>query len=100
MQVQRSNLYGILVETQEELCARFGTVPDPPGDGDKLGIALGTIGERPINGLRIRLDGTCGWFIWAGGEASTDPDFYQPLHVAHISEYVPSVKPYLSLPPG
>ena len=38
--------------------------------------------------------------IWAGEEASVDPDFYQPLHVAHIAEYLPSVEPYLSLPQG
>lgn len=88
------------METQEEVCSRFGVAAKPPRAGEKLGIALATIGELPINGLRTRVDGTCGWFIWAGGEASTDPDFYQPLHVEHIAEYLPSVEPYLSLPPG
>jgi hypothetical protein len=38
--------------------------------------------------------------IWGGGEASADADFYQTLHVVHIAEYLPSVEPYLSLPPG
>jgi hypothetical protein len=88
------------VETQEEVCSRFGVVAKPPDLGAKLGIALATIGESPINGLRVHLGGTCGWFIWGGGEASADPDFYQSLHVAHIAEYLPSVEPYLSLPPG
>lgn len=53
-----------------------------------------------MNGLRISLDGTCGWFIWADADASTDPNFYQPLHVEHIAGYLPSAVPYLSLPPG
>lgn len=88
------------METQEEVCSRFGVVAEPPALGAKLGVALATIGELPINGFRVRLDGTCGWFIWGGGEASTDPDFYQPLHVAHVAEYLQSVEPYLSLPPG
>jgi hypothetical protein len=88
------------LETQEEVCSRFGVAGRRPGAGEKLGIALATIGKFPINGLRIRAAGTCGWFIWAGGEVSTDPDFYQPLHVKHIAEYLPSVEPYLSLPPG
>src|SRR5450830_293997 len=88
------------METQQEVCARFGVVAEPPSAGEKFGIALSTIGELPINGFRIRLEGTCGWFIWSGGEASVDPDFYQPLHVAHIAQYLPSVEPYLSLPPG
>jgi len=89
------------MEKLEDVCSRFGAAAEPPAHGAKLGIALATIDELPINGLRVRLDGTCGWFIWGGGgEASTDPDFYQPLHVAHIAEYLPSVEPYLSLPPG
>jgi hypothetical protein len=88
------------VETQQEVCTRFGVAAEPPGAGEKLGVALSTIGALPINGLRIRVEGTCGWFIWAGGEASVDRDFYQPLHVEHIAEYLPSVEPYLSLPPG
>jgi len=88
------------LETQEEVCARFGVAGKPPRPGERLGIALSTLGQLPINGLRIHLDGTCGWFIWAGGEASTDPDFYQPLCVDHIADYLPSVEPYLSLPPG
>jgi hypothetical protein len=88
------------LETQEELCLRFDVVGNPPRTGEKLGIALATVGKLPINELRIRLDGTCGWFIWGGGEPSTDPNFYQPLHVDHIADYLPSVAPYLSLPPG
>jgi hypothetical protein len=88
------------LETQEEVCSRFGVTGVPAHAGEKLGIALATIGKLPINGLRIRLDGTCGWFIWAGEEASTDADFYQPLCVRHIAKYLPSVEPYLALPPG
>jgi len=88
------------VETQQEVCIRFGVTAERPSAGEKLGIALSTVGTLPINGLRIHLEGTCGWLIWAGGEASVDPDFYQPLHVGHIAEYLPSVEPYLSLPPG
>jgi len=88
------------LETQEDVCSRFGVVGTPPRPGEKLGIALTTVGKLPINGLRIRLDGTCGWFIWAGEAPSIDPDFYQPLHVEHIANYLPTVVPYLALPPG
>lgn len=88
------------LETQEEVCSRFGVTGIPPLAGEKLGIALETVGKLPINGLRIRLAGTCGWFIWAGEDASTDSNFYQPLHVEHIGDYLPSVLQYLSLPAG
>jgi hypothetical protein len=54
----------------------------------------------PLHAVRISPEnGTCGWYIY-GGEYSTDPDFYQSLHVAHLNEYFPSIVPYLALPPG
>jgi hypothetical protein len=88
------------LETEQDVCARFGVLAEPSGIGEKLGIALSTIGALSINGLRIRFEGTCGWFNLAGGEASVDPDLYQSLHVGHIAQYLPSVEPCLSLPPG
>jgi hypothetical protein len=45
------------METREEVCSRFGVVAEPPGLGEKRGIALASIGEFPINGLRVHLDG-------------------------------------------
>lgn len=48
------------METQEEVCSRFGVAGRPPSAGEKLGIALATLGRLPINGLRIHVDGTCG----------------------------------------
>ena len=40
-----------------------------------------------------------GWYIWCG-EYWEAPDFFSPLHVEHISDYLPAVAEYLSLPPG
>ena len=88
------------MKTKKDVSARLGIAGSQPGTEETLGIALATLGKLPINGLRIHLEGTCGWFIWAGGEPSSDPDFYQPLCVGHIADYLPSVKPYLSLPAG
>jgi hypothetical protein len=31
---------------------------------------------------------------------SRDPEFFSPLHVAHLHEHVPELLPYLGLPPG
>ncbi|WP_247684618.1 immunity protein Imm33 domain-containing protein [Pseudoalteromonas luteoviolacea] len=39
-------------------------------------------------------------YIWRGEEWSNAPDFFKPLHVGHIAEYLPQIKPYLALPPG
>lgn len=43
---------------------------------------------------------TTGWYIWAGGEMSEDPNFFVPLHVSHLQEWCPSAVRYLDLPPG
>lgn len=69
--------------------------------GSKLGIALSTIGKQPINGLRHKPEnGTNGWFIWCGNELCKTESFFSPLHIEHISEYLPEIIEYLNLPPG
>lgn len=85
---------------QFEICQRFGVKCMPPESGQKVGIALGTLSTAPLHAARIAPEGaTCGWYIY-GGEYSTDKEFYQPLHVAHLGEHCPSIVPYLGLPPG
>ena len=69
--------------------------------GLKLGIAIETIGKVPINGLRYKEEnGTNGWYIWCGEEFSQADDFFSPLHIEHISEYLSEVEEYLDLPSG
>jgi hypothetical protein len=67
----------------------------------KLGIALSTLGKLPINGLRHPPNANMsGWFIWWGTELSEDPDFFAPLHVAHLEDRIPEVMEFLGLSPG
>ena len=68
----------------------------------KVGISRNVKdGLWPINGLRHPVEGnTTGWYIWAGEDFSTDPDFFIPLHVKHLEEWCPMVLKYLSLAPG
>ncbi len=83
------------------ICEKYGAKPVACDGMEKLGIALVTIGKQPINGVRYEAEnGTCGWYIWCGEELSEDTDFFKPLHVNHIEEYLPEIEPYLSLPPG
>jgi len=89
------------VQSQFEICKKFDAIPLQSRSDEKLGIAIETIGKLPINGLRHNPEnGTCGWYIWCGEEMSENTDFFQPLHVSHISEYLPDVEKFLSLPPG
>ena len=86
--------------SQADVCERFGSIFLPPGEDERLGIALGSLSQLPINALRHPpMNGTCGWYIW-GGELSDAPDFFQPLHVHHVVAHVPSLVSYLALAPG
>lgn len=91
-----------LRDRQLAVCARFGVVPVDCPPELKVGIARNVLEQMlPINGLRHPPEGdTTGWYIWAGGEPSAREDFFEPLHVAHLSEWCPAVLPYLQLPPG
>jgi hypothetical protein len=87
---------------QERVCKKHGLawVESPPFM--KVGIAENVkSGLLPINGLRHQAEGdTTGWYIWAGEELCTAPDFFKPLHVEHVRSWCSAVIPYLGLPPG
>ena len=87
---------------QKDVCKKHNAIPIPCRDEEKLGIAIETIGKAPINGLRHKPEnGTCGWYIWCGEELKEEDDeFFKPLHVGHIKEYLPEIEQFLSLPPG
>ncbi|WP_198047404.1 hypothetical protein [Kutzneria sp. 744] len=88
-------------EPSDHVCRRAGVLPSPVAPADKLGVSRQALsGEWPLNGVRLREDGTCGWYVWSGRTLSHDPDFFVPLHVEHLVEARPEVAPYLGLPPG
>jgi len=86
---------------EQSICEWQGVPPQKPEVGSKVGIALSTLGQVPINGLRCKEEnGTNGWYIWCGSEMSTSPDFFSPLHIEHLKSYLPQVEEYLDLPTG
>ena len=89
-------------EQQKEVCTRYGAPFFDSPSGLKVGIARNVRdGLMPINGLRHPPEGdTTGWYIWAGEELSSEPDFFMPLHVEHLAKWCPEVLPFLGLPPG
>ncbi|WP_229262394.1 immunity protein Imm33 domain-containing protein [Duganella guangzhouensis] len=85
---------------QQETCHRFDAAFVAYDQMEKVGIALATLSELPLNALRVKpLDGVSGWYIW-GGEYSAAGDFFLPLHIAHIEDYCALIVPYLGLAPG
>ncbi|WP_445367424.1 immunity protein Imm33 domain-containing protein [Methylomonas sp. BW4-1] len=88
-------------EAQIDVCRRFNSAVVPSSSALKLGIAIASLSQLPLNALRLpQENGTCGWYIWGGEVMSEAPDFFQPLHVSHVPNYVPNLLPYLALAPG
>lgn len=87
---------------QFEVCERFGVDPDPPLEGERVGISPNVLTDvLPLIALRHpRENGTCGRYIWAGEGQPDDPRFFVALHVEHLAEWCPLIVPYLALPPG
>ena len=89
------------IARQQPVCEWVGALPQPPRPLSKLGLALSTLGQKPIHGLRLQpTETTNGWYVWCGGEMSDNQDFFSPLHVEHIKEHLPAAVEYLNLPPG
>jgi hypothetical protein len=91
-----------LESRQLAVCARFELRPVPAPPAATVGVSRNVRqGVLPLNGLRHQPEGnTSGWYIWAGGEPSSDPNSFVPLHIAHLQAWCPDVLPYLLLPPG
>ena len=91
----------LIEKQQKEVCLKYGSVFVATEQDAKIGIAIDTIGNSPLNALRHPLEGgTCGWYIWGGEELSEDPDFFQPLHVSHLKDKCAAIEKYLGLAPG
>ena len=87
---------------QESICLKYASPYCEPLPLLKIGVAKNIeAGIWPINVLRHPQEGdTTGWYIWSGESLSSDPDFFEPVHVAHIIESFPLITKYLGLAPG
>ena len=85
---------------QKAACRQYGRDFVPCPLDSKIGLAIQTLGESPIHGLRHPpMEGISGLYIWAG-DYSEDKSFFQPLHASHLAEQLPEAVRFLGLPPG
>lgn len=85
---------------EQTICEWAEVQPLSPLPSSKVGLALSSLRNRPIHGMRIVPSASAnGWYIWCG-ELSSAADFFAPMHVEHLHEYLPTAVPYLDLPPG
>ena len=70
-----------IIQMQEAFCLERGAKFLPTFPMSKLGFALSTEGQLPINGLRHPVEGNAsGWYIWCGEALSSAPNFFAPAH--------------------
>lgn len=87
-------------DEQALICAKAGSATMPPSPTDIAGVAISTVNESPIYGVRVNPEhGESGWYIWAG-EYSDATDFFQSVHVSHIGDFFSIAEKYLALEPG
>ncbi|GGK48068.1 hypothetical protein SAMN04490189_0043 [Pseudomonas koreensis] len=86
-------------DLQKKVCEQYGLPVLPPEE--MVAVAIGSLGKSPIYGTRVQLPegGNVSWFIHCGDYSATD-DFYQAVHIQHLSEMLPQVVNYLCLPTG
>jgi len=91
-----------LSQIQDSVCNRYGQASSPVSPDDRIAISKNfRAGVWPLNGLRHPAHGNlCGWYLWAGKEFSTDPDWFDVIHFAHLVEEANPCLPYLALPAG
>jgi hypothetical protein len=90
------------INKQQQICSKYQSAFCPTLPDDMVAIALETIGQSPIYGVRVAQKtptDNVEWFIYCG-EHSDAEDFYKPVHAQHLAEYLPSVQAYLALAPG
>jgi hypothetical protein len=88
------------ISRTKTICEWAQVQPQPPLPGSKVGLAMNSLQRQPIHGMRIApTETTSGWFIWCG-ELSDADDFFSPLHLEHLGDYLPAAAEYLDLPPG
>ena len=91
----------VLRDDQLAICQRYGAIFEAADNDTVVGLSRNVRPSAfPLHGLRHLPTGqTCGWYIWAGDYSDAD-DFFEPVHVAHLTELCPHVLPYLGLAPG
>jgi len=89
------------VRKQETVCEWIGAKPDRPNPDSIIGLAINSLENGIIHGLRHPAEeNTNGWYIWSGNY-SDSADFFSPICINHLDKYIKAdLTEYLDLPAG
>ncbi|WP_282074831.1 immunity protein Imm33 domain-containing protein [Maribacter aquivivus] len=89
------------IRKNKTICEWQGVIPSNPDEKSIIGLAIESLNEGIIHGLRHPSEnGSHGWYIWCG-DYSDSNDFFKPIYTEHLSDYIKiDLTEYLDLPPG
>lgn len=90
-----------VIDVQKFNCMKFNSKFVQTSKNEMVAVALDSLGKIPITGIRNVLEEgeniSCFFYC---GEFSEDDDFFKPIHISHLENYLPEVIPYLALGEG
>ena len=98
---KNSNPLAELIAEQKLLCDEFGSSYVEVSGDDVIAVAVHSLKQDPIVGLRNKAEGdeNVSWFIY-GGELAEGEDSFETMTVRDLQDLVPQVLPYLALDVG
>jgi hypothetical protein len=90
-----------IIEEQKLVCEQYGSAYRAVSDNDVVAIAVQSLEQETIVGIRKLPDPNDGiaWFIY-GGELDDHDDFFQTMTVKELTEVFPEALPFLALETG
>lgn len=90
-----------IIEEQKLVCEQYDSAYRAVNDNDMVAIALSSLKEETIVGIRKLPDPTdqIAWFIY-GGELDDADDFFTTISVKELAEVFPEALPFLALDTG
>ena len=89
-----------VIEEQTLVCEQYGSAYRAVSDQDVVAIAVASLKEETIVGIRHLPDSDgIAWFIY-GGELQDGDDFFQTMTVKELEEAFPEALPFLALETG
>lgn len=98
---KNSNALAELIAEQKLLCEEFGSRYIEVQGDDVVAVAVQTLKQDPIVGLRNRPEPeqSVSWFLY-GGELAEGEDAFETMTVRELQDILPQVLPYLALDVG
>lgn len=99
---QKTSPLDELIAEQKLLCEEFESAYIQVSGDDVIAIAVQTLDQDPIVGIRKKkpeTDENISWYIY-GGELQEGADFFETMTVRELQDVIPDVLPYLALEPG